>query len=178
MGNKAAKTSSARLSARQGTAAPTEDNYAESLEHKPGEEEKIHIISFFLGNAEYALEVTDAVEVLRPREVTEVPRTPEFIRGILSVRGEMVPVMDLKLRLGIGEAGQRSGRILIAAVEEIKAGFTVDRLAGVKEVPASSLEPLSGGEQEADAPFLKGLIRVGDVTIRLLNARKLIEFIL
>src|SRR3990170_2848270 len=131
MGNKAVKTSRAKVSARQETAAPTEGNYAESLEHKSGEEEKLHIVSFFLGDVEYALEVTDAVEVLRPREVTEVPRTPEFIKGILSVRGEMVPVMDLKLRLGAGEAGQRSGRILIASVEEIKAGFTVDRLAGV-----------------------------------------------
>ena len=176
MGNKAAKTGNARLSARQETAAPTEDNYAESLEHKSGEEEKLHIISFFLGDAQYALEVNDAVEVLRPREVTEVPRTPDFIRGILSVRGEMVPVIDLKLRLGVGRAGDKPGRILIASVEELKAGFTVDRLAGVKEVPVSSLEPLSGDEQDDDAPFLKGLIRIGDFTIRLLNARRLIEF--
>jgi len=176
MGNKAAKTNNARASARQETAAPTEDNYAESLEHRAGEEEKLHIISFFLGDAEYALEVTDAVEVLRPREVTEVPRTPEFIMGILSVRGEMVPVIDLKLRLSVGKAGQGSGRILVASVDEIKAGFAVDRLAGVKEVPASSLALLSGDEEGTDAPFLKGLIRVGDFYIRLLNARRLIEF--
>ena len=67
MGNKAVKTSRAKVSARQETAAPTEGNYAESLEHKSGEEEKLHIVSFFLGDVEYALEVTDAVEVLRPR---------------------------------------------------------------------------------------------------------------
>jgi len=174
MGNKAAKTNNATLAPRQETAAPTEENYSESLEHKSGEEEKLHIISFFLGEAEYALEVNDAVEVLRPREVTEVPRTPEFIRGILSVRGEMVPVLDLKLRLGVGVTGERPGRILIASVEDIKAGFTVDRLAGVKEVPASSLGPFNG--DELDAPFIKGLITVGDNMIRLLSAGRLIEF--
>lgn len=176
MVKKALKARQEKMLARQETAAPTVDNYAESLEHKSGEEERLHIISFFLGDAEYAFEVTDAVEVLRPREVTEVPRTPEFIRGILSVRGEMVPVIDLKLRLGLAPDSSGHGRILVASVEEVKAGFTVDRLAGVKDVPTSSLGPLNGDGGDVDAPFLKGLIRVGDTIIRLLNAGTLIEF--
>ncbi|MDP2689983.1 MAG: chemotaxis protein CheW [Deltaproteobacteria bacterium] len=166
----------AKKAVPQETAAPTESNYVESLEHKGQDEEKLHIISFFLNEVEYAFEVTDAVEVLRPREVTEVPRTPEFIRGILSVRGEMVPVMDLKLRLGAGPVNGRTGRILIASVEDIKAGFVVDRLSGVKEFPASSLGPVNGAVGDKDAEFLKGVIRFKDIVIRLLNAGRLIDF--
>ncbi|MFQ5735742.1 MAG: chemotaxis protein CheW [Thermodesulfobacteriota bacterium] len=160
----------------QETAAPTEHNYEDSLEHRSGEEDKIQIISFFLDTVEYAFEVNDAVEVLRPRAVTEVPRTPEFIKGILSVRGEMVPVMDLKQRLRIGAVNGRGGRILITLIDDLKAGFIVDKLSGVKEVPASSLAPVDGDGQGAGAEFLKGIIRVKDVEIRLLSAVKLIEF--
>ncbi len=160
----------------QEKAAPTEENYTESIERKSGEEEKLRIISFFLGVDEYAFEVADAVEVLRPREITEVPRTPAFIKGILSVRGEMVPVMDLKQRLNAGSANGRAGRILITAVEDLKAGFVVDKLSGVKEVPASSLGPANDAPEDPAAGFLKGVIRVKDVVIRLLDAARLLDF--
>lgn len=169
------KTNSAHNEAEathQETVAPTEDNYAESLEQYSVEGEKLQIVSFHLNSEEYAFEVTDAVEVLRPRTVTEVPRTPEFIKGILSVRGEMVPVIDLKKRLGIVPDGfNGAGRILIAAVEDLKAGFTVDRLAGVKEVPVQSVV-LSAGP---DHGFLKGVIHAGDDPILLLEISRLVD---
>jgi purine-binding chemotaxis protein CheW len=155
----------------QETVAPTEDNYAESLERHSVEGEMLHIVSFYLNGDEYAFEVTDAVEVLRPRQVTEVPRTPPFISGILSVRGEMVPVIDLKRRLGMDPGGDSAGRILIASVDDIKAGFNVDRLAGVKEVPLSSVETPG----DSDSGFLKGVIRGGSSTILLLNTHRLVD---
>jgi purine-binding chemotaxis protein CheW len=159
--------------ARQETVAPTEDNYAESLEQNSVEGEKLQIVSFYLNGEEYAFEVTDAVEVLRPRQVTEVPRTPEFIKGILSVRGEMVPVIDLKKRLGIPPDGTSAaaGRILIAAMEDLKAGFTVDRLAGVKEVPVQSV--VAPGK--SDSGFVKGVIHGADALILLLNISRLVD---
>ncbi|HBG45490.1 MAG TPA: hypothetical protein DDW94_00710 [Deltaproteobacteria bacterium] len=158
---------------RQATIAPTEENYTSSLEHKKGFEGTINVISFFLGLQEYAFDVAEAVEVLRPRQVTEVPRTPAYIKGILSVRGEMVPVLDLKTRLGIGTVECRpSSRILIVAVDDLKAGLLVDRLAGVKEFPASYLEPPGDSEH---AFFLKGIINAGERTIKILDALALVE---
>lgn len=156
---------------RQSTLAPTVDNYAESLEKSSPEEERLSIVSFYLGEAEFAFELPDAVEVLRLKPLTEVPRTPDFINGILSVRGEMVPVMDLKKRLSIGQLEQErlSARILVVSVEELKVGFLVDRMGGVKEVPASSLEGSSEG-------FVKGVISHKGASIRLLDAPGLIDF--
>ncbi len=148
----------------------------EGAGQKAQEEERLQIISFFLDGEEYAFEVADAVEVLRPRQMTEVPRTPDFIKGILSVRGEMVFVMDLKRRLNIGEAESgRVCRILITSVEDLKAGFLVDRLSGVKDVPVSSIGPAAHLGDKA-AKFLKGLIAAKDRPIRLLDASKLIDF--
>lgn len=157
----------------QATVAPTVENYDESLEHRKKSEGTVNIISFFLGVDEYAFEVSEAVEVLRPRQTTEVPWTPEYIKGILSVRGEMVPVLDLKMRLGLGNVnGRPSARILVVGAEDLKAGLLVDRLAGVREVPASFLEP--PGESEPQAAFMKAVIRDGERVIRLLDAGVLI----
>ncbi|WKZ33906.1 MAG: chemotaxis protein CheW [Thermodesulfobacteriota bacterium] len=159
---------------RQATVAPTVENYDESLDHrKKSAEGTINIISFFLGADEYAFEVSEAVEVLRPRQATEVPWTPAYIQGILSVRGEMVPVLDLKMRLGLGKVnGRPTARILVVAVEDLKAGLLVDRLSGVKEVPARLLEPPE--DSEPQAAFMKAVIHDGERVIRLLDAGVLI----
>lgn len=162
-------------SLKQETIAPTEDVYAESLGRDSADEEKLQIISFYLDDCEYAFEVTDTVEVLKPRQLTEVPRTPDFIKGILSVRGEMVPVIDLKKRLCMDSAGRLHGsRILIAAVEDLKVGFIVDRMTGVKAVPVRFIQS-SADEKGADAGFLKGMISTGNSQIRLLNIGRLAD---
>ncbi|MDO8427237.1 MAG: chemotaxis protein CheW [Deltaproteobacteria bacterium] len=154
--------------------SPPPEKPAEGAGQKAEDEQRLQIISFFLDGEEYAFEVADAVEVLRPRQMTEVPRTPEFIKGILCVRGEMVPVMDLKKRLGIGAADcKRLCRILITSIEDLKAGFLVDRLSGVKDVPVSSIGPALEGERAFK--FLKGLIATKEKPIKLLNAAKLID---
>lgn len=160
---------------RQATVAPTDENYSESLERGTAEEERLNIISFFLDGREYAFEVSSAVEVLKLKTLTEVPKTPSFVLGILSVRGEMVPVIDLKGRFGESAQGGKAGRILVASVDDLKAGFIVERLSGVKEVPVSSIDGDLDGFDEPCRGFLKGLIR-GASVIRLLDAGRLMEF--
>ncbi len=159
----------------QSSIAPTEENYLQSLEHVKGEVETLRIISFFLNGDEYAFEVGDAVEVLKPRPITEVPRVPDHILGLLSVRGEMVSIMDIKKRLNIGSSGTNEllARILVAGYEddEDRTGFLVDGMGGVKELRAGSVKPTDvlGG-------LLKGICTSGTgSTIRLLDLEKLLN---
>lgn len=155
---------------RQLTVAPTVDNYSKSLERQAPEEKTLQIVSFFLGEREYAFELLDAVEVLRARTLTEVPRTPDFIKGILSVRGEMVPVMDTKMRLSEGHFGiVRFSRVLVTSVGDLKVGFLVDRMGGVREVAVATIEPVDDG-------FVKGLIKAPGGLILLLDIVRLIDF--
>lgn len=162
-------------SERQLTVAPTEENYLASLEYRGPDEESLNIITFFAGQRECAFEVSDAVEVLRPRQITEVPRTPAYIRGILPVRGEMVTVIDLKTRFGMAPTDVRSSsRILIVTVDDLKAGFLVDRLGGVKAVKAASVgQP--GPDLGVSGRFLKGAVASSGTSVLLLNAAALIE---
>jgi purine-binding chemotaxis protein CheW len=163
-------------SERQITVAPTEANYLASLEHRGPDEANLNIITFYAGSRECAFEVSDAVEVLRPRQITEVPRTPEYIRGILSVRGEMVTVIDLGMRFGLPPSEVApSSRIIISTVDDLKAGFLVDRLGGVKAVKAASVEKPASDDSVAPVRFLKGVIRSDGGSVLLLDAGALIE---
>jgi len=156
---------------RQVTVAPTVENYMASLEHGGPDEETLSVITFFAGPGEFAFEVSDAVEVLRPRPITELPRTPGYILGVLSVRGEMVTVMDLKARAGMEKTVEGpSSRILIVTVDDLKAGFLVDRLGVVKAVTAASVAAPGPGTA-VPARFLKGVIASGAM---LLDAASLI----
>lgn len=162
-------------SGRQLTVAPTEENYLASLEYRGPDEESLNIISFFAGPRECAFEVSDAVEVLRPRQITEVPRTPAYIRGILPVRGEMVTVIDLRTRFGMGSIEVRpQSRILVVTVDDVKAGFLVDRLVGVKSVKGPYAE---GADPGLGVPvrFLKGHVSSSGVSVPILSAAALIE---
>lgn len=156
----------------QNSLAPTEKDYEESLEREK-DEETIQIISFYLGRVEFAFELTSAVEILKERKVTEVPRTPEHIKGILSVRGEMIPVFDLKKRLGIDEPSQGQGRIFITVFDDLKIGFLVDRMGSVKDIPVSGFAPEGDGKFSL---FSKGrIVYENGVGAPMLDVAKLVN---
>jgi purine-binding chemotaxis protein CheW len=156
----------------QASVAPTAENYLQSLEHVTGEVETLRIISFFLNEDEYAFEVGEAVEVIKPRPITEVPGIPAHILGLLSVRGEMVSIMDLKSRFGLESrsCSKFLTRILVAGSEDERTGFLVDRMGGVKELNTDSVE-----EDEGLGGLIKGVVttKQGN-SIRLLDLEKLL----
>jgi len=163
----------------QATVAPSEAEYVASLMHDAIEGQKLSVVCFFLDGGEYAFEVSDALEVLRPRSLTTVPRTPDFVMGIMSVRGEMVPVLDLRKRLRIGSCGELAdSRVVVASVDEIKAGFVVDRLAGVEEVSKKLVRPPGKLTPALPDGFLKGVIKVKKRVVRLLDIENLLDFTL
>lgn len=162
---------------RQNKVAPTEEDYVASLVYQTIEGQKLLVVSFFLDSDEYAFEVSDAVEVLRPSPFTHVPRTPEFLKGVVSVRGDMVPVIDLKNRLGLGAfENTPTGRVLVTAADDVRAGFLVDRLAGVEEIPKKLVKPPGRARTRFPKLFLKGTINIRNRKIRLLNILTLLDF--
>jgi len=151
---------------------PTMENYARSLAHAASGEEMTLIVTFFLEGDEYAFDVTDAFEVLKPGRLTRVPNTPVFIKGIISVRGEMVPVLDIKRRLGLASSSTdyAHSRVMIAGTEDHKAGFLVDGVGGVKEFKARLFRP-SG----KDGGFLKATLRTDSSFIKVLDIERLLD---
>ncbi|HWP35270.1 MAG TPA: chemotaxis protein CheW [Thermodesulfobacteriota bacterium] len=135
------------------------------------------LLAFRLANEEYALDIGVVEEIITPRPITEVPLTPDFILGLLSLRGRIVPVFDLRRRLSLAAAPlSRDSRIIIAAEGGRIAGLAVDGVSGVVRLPAAAIGPTPAVVGGTDAEFLAGLGRADGRLLILLNLGRVLEF--
>lgn len=134
----------------------TEEIYLQGLaerERKQESEDARQCLAFSLGDEEYALDIGVIREIIKPREITDVPRVPDFILGIISLRGVIIPIFDLKQRLKLGAAEiSPNSRIIVCHQGDRSAGLLVDRLNQVVRLPGQDIEPppavLSGLDRE------------------------------
>ncbi len=132
---------------------------------------EIEMLSFRLSNEEYAVLVADVREVLKIRELTRVPNAPDYILGIMSLRGTMLPVIDLCTRLGLKPSERNEkARIIVIATDDEDVGLIVDRVNNVIRVPSESIKP-APEHVEQGADFLRGIVRQGDKLYIVLELR-------
>jgi len=139
----------------------------------PVEEAELEMLSFQLGSEEYAIPVGRIREVLKPREITPVPRTPEHILGVCSLRGAVLPIVDLGRRLGLPRALQdERSRIIVTVLDaDERIGLSVDRVKGVVRFPFSAIRPVPETVEQG-AEFLSGIVRKEERLIILLDVDK------
>jgi purine-binding chemotaxis protein CheW len=116
--------------------------------------------------------VDDVREVLKRRDLTEVPNTPEHILGVMSLRGTMLTVIDLGRRLGLAPAvGDDRTRIIVVSSGEEDVGLLVDRVTGVLKVMADAIKPPPENIEQG-AEYLRGIVRKDDRLVILLDLAK------
>jgi len=126
------------------------------------QQREIEMLSFRLSGEEYAVMVADVQEVLKIRELTRVPNAPGYIQGVTSLRGTMLPVIDLCNRLGLKPAERNEkARIIVIRTDDEDVGLIVDRVNGVIRALPESLKP-APEHVEQGADFLRGIVRQGD----------------
>jgi purine-binding chemotaxis protein CheW len=121
-------------------------------------------LTFLLGGEEYALAIERVREVMKPPPITEVPRAPPHVLGVVTVRGEVVAVFDPRRRLGLPGAApaEGQGRIVIVDAGEGPCGLLVDAVASVVRLRPGSIEPCPQGIGGASAECLAGIGREAD----------------
>lgn len=139
------------------------------------EEEQIQLLTFMLGDEEYGLNIMDIKEIVRPKEATEVPRTPAYIQGIISLRGVIIPVFDVKKRLGLAATEQDpKNRIIVVKSNEHFFGLLVDLVVQVMDVPLNRIDPPPEIVGSVEGEFLIGIGKVDERLIILLNLQKVL----
>jgi purine-binding chemotaxis protein CheW len=152
-------------------AQPTEAPPAEAdYERERGTEEVLELLTFALGNEEFAFRVSEVEEIIRYQKITKVPTMPEFVKGITSLRGKIIPVVDLKSRLALVRSGAEGssretaegpldqGKILILSGPKGLIGATIDRILGVVRMPGGSILAAPGHLSEGEREFLEGVV--------------------
>lgn len=121
----------------------------------------VHLLSFALNGELFALDVSNVREVVRPRGIARVPQAPPHVRGVQSLRGHLLPVLDLRSRVGFGPAnlGDRS-RVVIAEVRARLLGLLVDEVLAVARVPANDIAPPPEEVRHRLSRYVTGVVPV------------------
>lgn len=154
------------LEHEQGSAAGARE------ERRRGEQQ---LVVFMLAQESYGVEITTVREIITMQKITPVPEAPSFVEGMINLRGRVVPVIDLKKRLGLPTTtvGQET-RIMVVEMGSTTIGCIVD---AVKEVLTISTELVEPPEAAVgiQAEFLEGIAKVGNVLVILVDLRRVLS---
>jgi purine-binding chemotaxis protein CheW len=148
---------------------------APAQEQRAAAEATEHLVTFYLDREEYGMDVRQVQEIRRLTEITTVPRAPEFIRGVINLRGRILPVLDLKRKLGLGEVAEsRAARIVVVRVRERLIGLLVDGASQVPKIPVSRIEPPPEEVVERGGDYIRGVAKLDDRLIILVDLERLL----
>lgn len=134
-----------------------------------------HLATFYLAREEYGVDVKQVQEIRRVAEITSVPRAPEFVRGVINLRGRILPVLDLRRRLGLGEVVvERASRIVVVRVKERLLGLLVDGASQVLKIPVSQVEPAPEEVVQKGGDYIRGVAKLADRLIILVDLERLL----
>ena len=124
------------------------------------DQDSLELLCFKLSDEEYAVEINDVREIVKMVDITDVPKTPDFMLGIISLRGVIIPLLDLRMRLGLEACSYNSKtRIIIASANDMKMGMVVDAVTEVVGLKKGTLEPPPSLLTDIDTELLKGVGR-------------------
>jgi purine-binding chemotaxis protein CheW len=116
-------------------------------------------------------------EIIRVAEITQIPRAPEFIKGVINLRGRIIPVVDLKRKLNLGDVEHtRQARIVVVKIKDRLLGLLVDGASQVLKVPVSTIEPAPEEVLEIDANYIRGVAKLEKRLIILVDLQKILAF--
>jgi purine-binding chemotaxis protein CheW len=137
-------------------------------------------LTFRAGNENLAISILDVKEIIEINTITDVPMTPEYIRGVINLRGNVVPVIDLSARLGrqSSEITKRSCIVLVQVEYNDDAqllGMLVDAVDEILEIPEANIMPPPDFGADIRIDFIQAMGRVGDEFIILLNINRVLS---
>ena len=124
----------------------------------------------------YAIDIMEIKEIIKPREITEVPRVPSFISGVLSLRGIIIPVFNMHERLGLEGTGKTGKeRIIVVKKGEEFTGIVVDEVIQVVRIAEGAIEPPPAVLDGIDRDFVHGVGRFEGKMLILLNLKNILD---
>ena len=133
-------------------------------------------LTFFIKDEQYALDISNVNEIIATMSITNVPKTPDYIKGVINLRGAVIPVIDVRLKFGIEEkVADVDTAIIISQIDAVSIGFIVDRVEDVLSIPNSKLTDSPKFGSSVDTSFIEKVAEVDNDVIIILNLKKIFE---
>ena len=132
-------------------------------------------LTFILGNEEYGIEIRNVTEIIGIQSITDLPDTPSFVKGVINLRGKVIPLIDVRLRFNFDEKEYDDRTcIIVVNIENMSVGLIVDTVSEVMEITEGDIEPPPKVNNRAGSRYIKGLGKVGEEVKILLDTHKLL----
>ena len=139
------------------------------------DEEILQLVTFHVGEEEFGVNILDVREINRMMDVTRVPHAPAFVEGVINLRGQVIPVVDLRKRFGLEPLQRdRNTRIVVVELGQKVVGFVVDSVSEVLRVPESLVEPPPPIVGTVEREYLQGVVKLEDRLLILLDLYRLL----
>lgn len=133
------------------------------------------VVSFNLAQEEYAIEITKVKEIILVEGITRVPQMPDYIEGIINLRGDVVPVIDLRKRFGLSNSElQEDTRIVVSRMDKRIVGLIVDSVSQVMKIPNSDIQPPPDTIASIAGEYLTGIGKMDERMIMMLDIEKVL----
>ena len=152
------------------------DHITDEEEGSSGDGEELELLTFFLAKEEYGIDIKMIQEITKLTDITPVPRTPSYIHGIVTLRGNVIPVFNIHDRLKLDPfiEGSKS-RFVICQLKEGAAAITVDAVTDVVHLTKSQLEPPPSGISSNGSGYIKNIGRFKERLLILLDLQKALQ---
>ena len=148
----------------------------ESKTPESGAEMK-QLISFTVGSEEYGLELLRVKEVIRMRQITWLPKAPACVKGIINLRGDVIPIVDLRERFGLA-AHEKTAmtRVIVVELDGRLVGMVVDTASQVVRIPADQFDPPPTVMGQESRDFITAVGKIGDKLIIMIDVDRILSY--
>ncbi len=142
----------------------------------PSADQSSQYLTLRLGSEEYAIDILKVQEIRSYEEPTRMVNSPDFIKGVINLRGVIVPIADLRLKLGISTVQYNDFTVVIILnILGTVVGAVVDSVADVLTIQSESIKPAPQFDTRVDARFIRGLVKIGERTLIVMNVEALLS---
>ena len=148
----------------------------QSPESKGASDGELQLVVFNIGSEEFGVEIMKVQEIIRMTSITRIPQAPDYIRGIINLRGRIIVVINLNVVLGMASREQdENTRIIVASIGETVMGFVVDSVSEVIRLPEKNMEPAPAViADKIGTEYVMGVGKLDNRLLILLNLDKIL----
>lgn len=138
--------------------------------------EILQLVSFMIGNEEYAVDIFYVKEINRLSRITKVPNAPEFIEGVINLRGRIIPVIDLRIKMGLPKReNDKDSRIIVIEDDNLLVGFLVDAVKEVIRIPKDIIEEPPEIVTSSKTDYISSVGKLEDRLLILIDLKKILS---
>ncbi|MFP4392204.1 MAG: chemotaxis protein CheW [Desulfohalobiaceae bacterium] len=136
----------------------------------------LQLVSFKLKDEEFGVDILQVQEIIRMQEITHVPNAPDFVEGVINLRGRVIPIVDLRKRFGLERQEHgKATRIIVVMIGQVTVGLIVDEVSEVLRIPEDTVEPPPPIVAGIESDYIKGVGKLEDRLLILLDLNKILS---